>query len=87
MTARELSTRTGLSIGRISQLTKGWRKGEKQYPASLIEGARAAGRKTDADRLNLVARQPRYLEADFADDGVRGRINDVDDAADLGRHP
>ena len=38
MTARELSNRTGLSIGRISQLTKGWRKGEKQYPATLIEG-------------------------------------------------
>ena len=37
MTARELSNRTGLSIGRISQLTKGWRKGDKQYPAVLIE--------------------------------------------------
>ena len=37
MTARELSIKTGLSIGRISQLTKGWRKGEKQYPALLVE--------------------------------------------------
>ena len=37
MTARELSIKTGLSIGRISQLTKGWRKGDKFYPPVLIE--------------------------------------------------
>ena len=38
MTAKELSKKTGLSIGRISQLTKGFRLGTEFKPAKFQDG-------------------------------------------------
>ena len=38
MTAKELSGLTGLSIGRISQLTKGFRLGQEYKPAKFKDG-------------------------------------------------
>ena len=37
MTTKELSTKTGIKLSRLSQLTKGFRKGDKFYPPVLIE--------------------------------------------------